>query len=222
MVEYNFLGPSRNQIEEFLTSYINNVDDNIKYEIKLYEILKDPMLALIPNSDSIKSVTLTLNNEGFNLGNLFNEISEERERLFEKLFEGPVDVANEMDVNQTTIVLKKGRKNKEMNINQIGEILNLININSTELVSAIVEFKNPRTNELERFNLKHDGFYTGYITSETYSAFDILAELLTRHYYDDKSRNKDNYYTRYNLINFNQEEFTLEYPEDDFGDDEQE
>lgn len=219
LMEYNFLGPSKRQIEKFLTSYIvSNSEDN-KYEVKLTEIKKERMLELVPASNSVKSVTITVNNEGFNIGNLFNgEIQEDS--LLSRLFNGPVSVANEMEVNQTTIVLRKGRKKREMDIGEIGTILSLINVNSVNLVSAVVNFINPRTNKPDKFDLKHDGFYTGFKESETYTGFEILADLMTSHYYDDNHRNKDDQYHQYldeGISNIDENEFTLSYPNDDFG-----
>ncbi|MFS7422542.1 DUF6731 family protein [Carnobacterium maltaromaticum] len=212
IMEYNFLGPSKKQIEKFLSSYIVSNQDDVNYSVKLYEIKKDPMLRLVANSESIKSVTITVNNNGFNLENIFNEGTP----LLERLFSGPVEAANEMEVNQTTIVLKKGRRKKEMSVDLIGQILGLIRVNSTELVSAVVEFKNPTTGNMDKFDLKHDGFYTSSIQSNDYTGFEILSDLLTKHYYDDMNRNKDRSYHQYlPLIQPVQGEFRLVFPNDD-------
>ncbi len=219
LMEYNFLGPSRRQIEKFLTSYISSNSEENRFEIKLVEVRKERMLELVPRSDSIKSVTITVNNEGFELGNLFTDHTEDNS-LLSRLFSGPIEASNEMEVNQTTIVLRKGRRRREMDIGEIGSILNLVNINSENLVSAVVDFINPRTNMPDKFDLKHDGLYTGFKNSETYTGFEILADLMTSHYYDDNHRNKDQYYHRYldeGIESIDEGEFTLVYPEDDFG-----
>lgn len=211
IMEYNFLGPSKKQIEKFLSSYIVNNQPDVNYSVKLYEIKKEPMLRLVANSESVKSVTITVNNDGFNLENMFSGET----TLLQRLFVGPVEAANEMEVNQTTIVLKKGRRKKEMSVDLIGQILGLIRIGSNELVSAVVEFKNPTTGKIEKFDLKHDGFYTGYVESGNYTGFEKLSDLITQHYYDEMSRNKDRSYHGYlPLIKSIQEEFRLELPED--------
>lgn len=213
IMEYNFLGPSKKQIEKFLSSYIVSDLQDVNYSVKLYEIKKDPMLRLVANSESVKSVTITVNNDGFNLDNIFNEGTP----LLGRLFLGPVEAANEMEVNQTTIVLKKGRRKKEMSVDLIGQILGLIRVNSNELVSAVVEFKNPDTGKMDKFDLKHDGFYTSHIQSDDYTGFEVLSDLLTKHYYEDMSKNKDRAYHQYlPLSQFDQGEFRLAFPNNDF------
>ncbi|MFB5472060.1 hypothetical protein ACE4ZE_04670 [Enterococcus faecium] len=219
LIEYNFLGPSRRQVEKFLTSFISSNSDENSFEVKLVEIKKESMLELVSISDSIKSVTITVNNEGFELGNFFVNLPE-KNGLLARLFMGPIEASNEMDVNQTTIILKKGRRKKEMDITEIGEILNLVNINSDNLVSAVVEFINPKTKLPDKFDLKHDGYYTGFKDSRSYTGFEILADLMTAHYYEDERRSKDRYYHQYldeGIENIVANEFTLIYPNDDFN-----
>lgn len=216
LMEYNFLGPSKRQIEEFLTKYIHSNTEDITYDVRLFEIPTEKMMEVIPDSKSIKSVTITLNNDGFQLGGLFNNLSDDKASIFKKLISSPVEASNEMDVNQTTIVLKKGRRKKEMDIDQISDILSLIRIDSDLLASAVVEFEHPRTGVVTRVNLKHDGYYTGTIPSENYSGFDILAELLTTHYYDKNNRSKDNHYIDYDFTDYDEEEFQFQFIENNF------
>ena len=217
LMEYNFLGPGKRQLEEFLSSYVKDLNsDEAKYDVRLYEIPTDEMSHLIPNSRSIKSVTLTLNNEGFHLGNLFNNLSEDNMSIFRKLFSSPIEASNEMDVNQTTIVLNKGRRRKEMDVDRISEILNLIRVDSDLLASAIVKFEHPTTREVIKMDLKHEGYYTGQIESEDYAGFDFLAELLTTHYYDRNNRAKDTHYTQFDFVDYISEEFELRYPDNNF------
>ncbi|WP_270792510.1 hypothetical protein [Enterococcus casseliflavus] len=223
LMEYNFLGPSKRQIEKFLTTYIvgnkkDHDEETDHFEVRLNEIKKERMLNLIPSSKSVRSVTITVKNEGFELGNLLTEVQTENS-LWSKLIQGPVEASKEMEVNQTTVTLKKGRRKKEMDIAEIGNILNLININSAHLVSAVVEFVNPRTGKLEKFDLKHDGSYTGFIETEDYTGFEILADLMTKHYYDDNHRSKDTYYHNYlneGIEKFGKNSFKLEYPQNEF------
>lgn len=214
LMEYNFLGPSKAQIEDFLSKYIKSDNKDIKYDVRLFEIPSDKMMDLIPNSESIKSIKLTLNNESFHLSNMFPSLTDDKKTLFEKLFSSPVEVSNELDVNQTTIVLKKGRRKKEMKIDQISDILKLIRFDSDSIASAQVEFQHPKTKETKKIDLKHDGYYTGKIDAKKFSGFDILADLLTTHYYDISKRNKDEHYKVYELDNFDRKDFSFEYPQE--------
>lgn len=214
LMEYNFLGPRRGQIEKFLSSYIENKKDDVEYDVRLFPVPTEKMLDIIPASESIKSVTLTINNDGFKLGDMFPELSDDKKTLFEKLISSPVEVSNDLDVNQTTIVLKKGRRKKQMDIVQISDILKLISFDSDTVASAVVEFKHPGTGENKKVNLKHDGQYTGVVDSDKFADFELLATLLTEHYYDKNHRNKDNYYTKYSFTEANQEEFDFVYPKE--------
>ena len=88
--------------------------------------------------------------------------------------------------------------------------MKLLNTEDENLISAKVEFLNPETKESVSLDLKNDGFYIHDITSSKTEEFNILANLMTKHYYDDQNHNKDTQYTLFGaLLPINENEFEI-------------
>lgn len=210
LMERKFLGPSINQIGEYLSSFIENKDSNVKYSVKFEPMKKDSLKPLIESSESIKSIVIQIKNEGFQLSNLFPNLNDSNKTLLEKLFGNMIEVSEELNVNTTTVTFKKSRFKREMDIKRIDSILKLLNFDDKNLISAKVEFLNPETEVVDEVDLKNDGFYILEKTSSETDGFDKLANLMTQHYYDDLNRNKDTHYTSFgSLLSVNEDEFEI-------------
>ena len=210
LMERKFLGPSINQIGEYLSSFIKSLNPQVKYSIKFEPITKESLKPLIVDSESIKKITFQIKNEGFQLSNLFTNIEQEDKSLLEKLVEYPVEATEELGGNYTEIVLKKGRIKGDMRIQKIYEILNSLNIDDKNLISAKVEFKNPNSGNLEKIDLKTDGFYILEQNSLKTDDFQRLSTLMTEHYYDLCNRDKDDHYLSHgNLLSVDETEFEI-------------
>ena len=210
LMERKFLGPSINQIGEYLSSFIKSNDPNVKYSVKFEPMKTDSLKPLIEASESIKSIEIQIKNEGFQLSNLFPNINDSNKTLLEKLFGNMIEVSEELDINTTTVVFKKSRYKREMDIKRADGILKLLNSSDKNLISAKVEFLNPETHRFDEVDLKKDGFYILEKTSLKTENFDKLANLMTEHYYDDQNSNKDLYYTSFgSLLSVNESEFKI-------------
>ena len=210
LMERKFLGPSFNQIGEYLSSFIKSKDPDVKYSVKFEPMKTDELKPLIEASESIKSIVIQIRNEGFQLSSLFPNINDSNKTLLEKLFGNMIEVSEELDINTTTIVFKKSRYKREMDIKRVDRILKLLNTEDENLISAKVEFLNPETKESVSLDLKNDGFYIHDITSSKTEEFNILANLMTKHYYDDQNHNKDTQYTLFGaLLPINENEFEI-------------
>ena len=210
LMERKFLGPSINQIGEYLSSFIKSNDPNVKYSVKFEPMKTDSLKPLIEASESIKSIEIQIKNEGFQLSNLFPNINDSNKTLLEKLFGNMIEVSEELDINTTTVVFKKSRYKREMDIKRVDGILKLLNSSDKNLISAKVEFLNPETHRFDEVDLKKDGFYILEKTSLKTENFDKLANLMTEHYYDDQNSNKDLYYTSFgSLLSVNESEFKI-------------
>lgn len=213
LMEYNFLGPNKGQVEEYLTSFIKSNVPNSSFTVKLVPISKDSIRDLLIASDSIKELRITIKNEGFQLSRLFPNIDQDQKSLLEKLFKGMVEVSNELDINTTTILLKKSRYKREMNVKKIDSILKLLNANDKNLISAKIKFENPKTHVVEELDLKHDGYLTSEKTVRNLTTFESLANSLTEHYYDEMNRHTDDKFHEYgNLLPINLSEITILKP----------
>lgn len=210
LMERKFLDPSINQIGEYLSSFIKSNDPNVKYSVKFEPMKTDSLKPLIEASESIKSIEIQIKNEGFQLSNLFPNINDSNKTLLEKLFGNMIEVSEELDINTTTVVFKKSRYKREMDIKRVDGILKLLNSSDKNLISAKVEFLNPETHRFDEVDLKKDGFYILEKTSLKTENFDKLANLMTEHYYDDQNSNKDLYYTSFgSLLSVNESEFKI-------------
>ena len=210
LMERKFLGPSINQIGEYLSSFIKSNDPNVKYSVKFEPMKTDSLKPLIEASESIKSIEIQIKNEGFQLSNLFPNINDSNKTLLEKLFGNMIEVSEELDINTTTVAFKKSRYKREMDIKRVDGILKLLNSSDKNLISAKVEFLNPETHRFDEVDLKKDGFYILEKTSLKTENFDKLANLMTEHYYDDQNSNKDLYYTSFgSLLSVNESEFKI-------------
>ena len=210
LMERKFLGPSINQIGEYLSSFIKSNDPNVKYSVKFEPMKTDSLKPLIEASESIKSIEIQIKNEGFQLSNLFPNINDSNKTLLEKLFGNMIEVSEELDINTTTVVFKKSRYKREMDIKRVDGILKLLNSSDKNLISAKVEFLNPETHRFDEVDLKKDGFYILEKTSLKTENFDKLANLMTEHYYADQNSNKDLYYTSFgSLLSVNESEFKI-------------
>lgn len=210
LMERKFLGPSINQIGEYLSSFIKSNDPNVKYSVKFEPMKTDSLKPLIEASESIKSIEIQIKNEGFQLSNLFPNINDSNKTLLEKLFGNMIEVSEELDINTTTVVFKKSRYKREMDIKRVDGILKLLNSSDKNLISAKVEFLNPETHRFDEVDLKKDGFYILEKTSLKTENFDKLANLMTEHYYDDQNSNKDLYYTSFgSLLSVDESEFKI-------------
>lgn len=212
VMEYNFNGPGKLQIEKFLTDYIRQHVDN-EYTVKLIQLIKTRALELVLATDSIKNISITVKNDDFQILNLFPNPGDSA-GVLERLFTGPVDVSNQYDVNETTVVLKKGRMKKNMNVTDVTNILFLLNADSPWLVSAKVSFLNPQTHKVELIDLKHDGFYTSTVDIENLTGFEYLADQITGHYYDEQARNKNSEFHKYlnEIVQIETDEIQFMYP----------
>ena len=210
LMERKFLGPSINQIEEYLSSFIKSKVPNVKYSVKFEPLKTDSLKPLIEASESIKSIVIQIKNEGFQLSNLFPNINDSNKTLLEKLFGNMIEVSEELDINTTTVALKKSWYKREMDIERIYRILNLLNSEDDNLISAKVEFLNPETHEPSEIDLKKDGFYIQEKTSSKTDDFEKLANLMTSHYYDDQNRIKDVHYLSFgSLLSVDESEFDI-------------
>lgn len=210
LMERKFLGPSINQIGEYLSSFIKSNDPNVKYSVKFEPMKTDSLKPLIEASESIKSIVIQIKNEGFQLSSLFPNINDSNKTLLEKLFGNMIEVSEELDINTTTVAFKKSRYKREMDIKRVDGILKLLNSSDKNLISAKVEFLNPETHRFDEVDLKKDGFYILEKTSLKTEDFDKLANLMTAHYYDDQNRNKDLYYTSFgSLLSVDESEFEI-------------
>ncbi|MEC6748594.1 DUF6731 family protein [Marinilactibacillus sp. XAAS-LB27] len=212
IMEYNFNGPRKLQIENFLTKYLNQNGDS-QYTVKLIQIVKPRAMNLVSASDSIKSISITVKNDNFQILNLFPNPGNS-EGVLERLFNGPVAVSNQYDVNETTVVLKKGRMRRNMNVDDVTNILLLLDADSPLLVSAKVSFLNPETNDVDTIDLKHDGFYTSNVNCENLTGFEYLANQVTSHYYDEQGSNKNAEFHQYlgEIIHIEVNEIQFGYP----------
>lgn len=209
-MERKFLGPSINQIGEYLSSFIKSKVPNIKYSVKFEPLKTDSLKPLIEASESIKSIVIQIKNEGFQLSNLFPNINDSNKTLLEKLFGNMIEVSEELDINTTTVAFKKSWYKREMDIERIYRILNLLNSEDDNLISAKVEFLNPETHEPSEIDLKKDGFYIQEKTSSKTDDFEKLANLMTSHYYDDQNRIKDVHYLSFgSLLSVDESEFDI-------------
>ncbi|MEX2804702.1 DUF6731 family protein [Streptococcus sp. H31] len=197
LMENKFLGPTIKQVEEYFESFLKPLINDNKFKIRFEAITRETLRDLIPASESIKSLTVTIHNEAFQLSNLFPDIDQQNKTLLEKLFGNLIEVSNQLDINTTTVMFKKGRFKREMNVSKIDKILKLMNVSDKNLKSAKVKFKNPRTHSIEEIDLKFDGFHVTEKTTQRYSSFEMLANLMTEHYYDDRNADKDNEYLKY-------------------------
>lgn len=210
LMERKFLGPSINQIGEYLSSFIKSKVSDVKYSVKFEPMKKDSLKPLIESSESIKSIVIQIKNEGFQLSNLFPNLNDSNKSLLEKLFGNMIEVSEELNVNTTTVTFKKSRFKREMDIKRIDSILKLLNFEDKNLISAKVEFLNPETEVVDEVDLKNDGFYILEKTSSETDGFDRLANLMTQHYYDNLNRNKDTHYTSFGpLLSVNEDEFVI-------------
>lgn len=213
LMEYNFLGPNKGQIEEYLSTFVKSNDSKSKVKIKLVPIPKESIRDLLPASDSIKELKITIKNDGFQLSNLFPDAENDQKSLLEKLFGNMIEVSKQLDVNTTTILLKKSRYKQEMNISKVDSILKLLNANDKNLLSAEVRFKNPKTKVVDKLDLKHDGFLTSEKTVGNLTSFDNLANLLTEHYYEDVDRQADDkFYEFGNLLPIKSADVNISLP----------
>lgn len=214
LMESNFLGPNKGQIEEYLSNFIKSNIPNSKLTVKLIPILKESIRDLLPASDSIKELKITIKNDGFQLSNLFPNAENDQKSLLEKLFGSMIEVSKQLDANTSTILLKKSRYKQEMNISKVDSILKLLNANDKNLLSAEVKFKNPKTKVVEKLDLKNDGFLTSEKTVGNITAFDNLANLLTEHYYEDVDRQADDkFYEFGNLLPIKSAEIDMCLPD---------
>lgn len=210
LMERKFLGPSINQIGEYLSSFIKSKVSDVKYSVKFEPMKKASLKPLIESSESIKSIVIQIKNEGFQLSNLFPNLNDSNKSLLEKLFGNMIEVSEELNVNTTTVTFKKSRFKREMDIKRIDSILKLLNFEDKNLISAKVEFLNPETEVVDEVDLKNDGFYILEKTSSETDGFDRLANLMTQHYYDNLNRNKDTHYTSFGpLLSVNEDEFEI-------------
>lgn len=210
LMERKFLGPSINQIGEYLSSFIKSNVPNVKYSVKFEPMKKDSLKPLIQASDSIRTIVFQIRNKGFRLSNLFPNIDGNNQTLLEKLFGNMIEVSEELDINTTTVVFKKSWYKREMDIKRIDSILKLLNSEDENLISAKVEFLNPETHNVDEVDLKNDGFYILEKTSSETDEFEKLANLMTMHYYDDQNHNKDTHYTSFgSLIAVDENEFEI-------------
>ena len=76
LMERKFLGPSINQIGEYLSSFIKSKVSDVKYSVKFEPMKKDSLKPLIESSESIKSIVIQIKNEGFQLSNLFPNLND--------------------------------------------------------------------------------------------------------------------------------------------------
>ena len=210
LMERKFLGPSINQIGEYLSSFIKSKVPNVKYSVKFEPLKTDSLKPLIEASESIKSIVIQIKNEGFQLSNLFPNINDSNKTLLEKLFGNMIEVSEELDINTTTVAFKKSWYKREMDIERIYRILNLLNPEDDNLISAKVEFLNPETHEPAEIDLKKEGFYIQEKTSSKTDNFEKLANLMTSHYYDDQNRIKDVHYLSFgSLLSVDESEFDI-------------
>ncbi|MEZ7616588.1 hypothetical protein O3651_06500 [Streptococcus sp. 27098_8_73] len=210
LMERKFLGPSINQIGEYLSSFVKSKDPNVKYSVKFEPMKKDSLKPLIEASDSIKSIVIQIKNEGFQLSNLFPNINDSNQTLLEKLFGNMIEVSEELNINTTTVAFKKSRFQREMDVKRVDSILKLLNPENKNLISAKVEFLNPETHVVDEVDLKNDGLYILEKTSLKTDDFYKLANLMTKHYYDDQNRNKDLQYTLFgDLLPIDENEFEI-------------
>ena len=213
LMEYNFLGPNMGQVEEYLTSFIKSNIPKSKFAVKLVPISKESIRDLLPSSESIRELKITIKNEGFQLSSLFPNIDQKQKSLLEKLVGGMVEVSNELDINTTTILLKKSRYKREMNVQKIDSILKLLNANDKNLISAKVKFKSPITHVVEELDLKHDGYLTSEKSVGNSTTFEGLANLLTEHYYDEVNRQADDKFLEFgDLLPINLSEINILIP----------
>ena len=97
-----------------------------------------------------------------------------------------------------------------MRIQKIYEILNFLNIDDQNLISAKVEFKNPNSGKIEKIDLKTDGFYILEQNSLKTDDFQRLSTIMTEHYYDSYDRDKDDHYLLHgNLLSVDETEFEI-------------
>lgn len=210
LMERKFLGPSINQIGEYLSSFVKSKDPNVKYSVKFEPMKKDSLKPLIEASDSIKSIVIQIKNEGFQLSNLFPNINDSNQTLLEKLFGNMIEVSEELNINTTTVTFKKSRFQREMDVKRVDSILKLLNSEDENLISAKVEFLNPETHVVDEVDLKNDGLYILEKTSLKTDDFNKLANLMTKHYYDDQNHNKDVQYTLFgSLLPVDENEFEI-------------
>lgn len=211
LLERKFLGPSIKQIEEYFEEFIKSKIPNTNFTVRFEPITKETLRNLLPASESIKSITIQIKNEGFQLSNLFPSAQGNSKTLLEKLFGNMIEVSEELDINTTTIVFKKGRFKREMSIGKIDNILKLMNAEDKNLISAKVTFKNPITHAIDSFDLTTDGFYVTEKTSRKYERFEVLADLMTEHYYDDEKGSKNMEYLKFgNLLPLKDLEFEFQ------------
>ena len=209
-MERKFLGPSINQIGEYLSSFVKSKDPNVKYSVKFEPMKKDSLKPLIEASDSIKSIVIQIKNEGFQLSNLFPNINDSNQTLLEKLFGNMIEVSEELNINTTTVTFKKSRVQREMDVKRVDSILKLLNSEDENLISAKVEFLNPETHVVDEVDLKNDGLYILEKTSLKTDDFNKLANLMTKHYYDDQNHHKDFQYTLFGaLLPVDENEFEI-------------
>ncbi|WP_438836311.1 hypothetical protein [Streptococcus pluranimalium] len=177
-------------------------------------IVKESIRTLLPASNSIKEVSITVRNDGFQLSRLFPEVIGDQETLLQKLFGNMIEVSNELDINTTTVIFKKSRYKREMDIRKIDNILSLLNTNDQNLISAKVKFENPRTGVTDELDLKHEGYLTSEKSTGRLTGFDNLASLLTEHYYDDVNRQADDkFYGFGNLLPIQPSEISISLPD---------
>ena len=62
LMERKFLGPSINQIGEYLSSFIKSNDPNVKYSVKFEPMKTVSLKPLIEASESIKSIVIQIKN----------------------------------------------------------------------------------------------------------------------------------------------------------------
>ena len=210
LMERKFLGPSINQIGEYLSSFIKSNDPNVKYSVKFEPMKTDSLKPLIEASESIKSIVIQIKNEGFQLSSLFPDINDSNKTLLEKLFGNMIEVSEELNINTTTVTFKKSRFQREMDVKRVDSILKLLNSKDENLISAKVEFLNPKTHVVDEVDLKNDGLYILEKTSLKTDDFNKLANLMTKHYYDDQNHNKDFQYTLFGeLLPVDENEFEI-------------
>ena len=210
LMERKFLGPSINQIGEYLSSFVKSKDPNVKYSVKFEPMKKDSLKPLIEASESIKSIVIQIKNEGFQLSSLFPDINDSNKTLLEKLFGNMIEVSEELNINTTTVTFKKSRFQREMDVKRVDSILKLLNSKDENLISAKVEFLNPKTHVVDEVDLKNDGLYILEKTSLKTDDFNKLANLMTKHYYDDQNHNKDFQYTLFGeLLPVDENEFEI-------------
>ncbi|HFI0403701.1 TPA: DUF6731 family protein [Streptococcus suis] len=213
LMEYNFLGPNKGQVEEYLSNFIKSNSPTSKLKIKLVPIPKESIRNLLPASDSIKELKITIKNDGFQLSNLFPNAEGSQKTLLHKLFSNMVEVSKELDANTSTILLKKSWYKQEMDIAKIDGILKLLNSSDKNLVSAEIKFKNPKTRVVEKLDLKHDGFLCSEKTTGNLTNFGSLANLLTEHYYNEMNRIADEKFLEFgNLLPISSTEVNVLLP----------